>query len=57
LLFNAGQAAQTFMLPAPPAGNGWICRFDTACGIPEGQVPGSGLALALAASSAALLEC
>ncbi|MGC1387155.1 MAG: glycogen debranching protein GlgX [Steroidobacteraceae bacterium] len=56
LLFNAGQAEQRFVLPPPPAGRGWICRFDTAFGTPEGQAPGSGSCFALAAHSAALLE-
>jgi glycogen operon protein len=56
LLFNAGDAEQAFILP-PPGGKGWICRFDTAGGAPQGPGPGAGLFHPLAASSVALLEC
>jgi isoamylase len=57
LLLNAGESAQGFALPALPAGNPWICRFDTA--IDTLNWPRSDISspYPLAASSAVLLEC
>ncbi|MGO8829975.1 MAG: glycogen debranching protein GlgX [Steroidobacteraceae bacterium] len=57
LLFNAEASALSFVLPAPPAGGLWSCRFDTARENPEAQCSGIGSLYALAASSTALLEC
>ncbi len=56
LLFNASHLPQEFRLPPPPAGEHWICRFDTA----QDTVPAAGGVLdryPLIARSLVLLEC
>ena len=57
LLLNAGDAAQTFILPAAPADEPWIRQFDTAIGSLEAASLGQACDYRLEASSAALLEC
>jgi glycogen operon protein len=57
LLLNASDSAQAFTVPAPPAGDPWICRFDTAWDGPEVQGQSIGSPYPLAANSAVLLEC
>jgi len=57
LLLNAGASDQGFVLPALPAGNSWICRFDTARDTltePKSDILSP---YPLSASSAVLLEC
>jgi glycogen operon protein len=57
LLLNAGDSAQTFSLPAAPAGAPWIRQFDTALDSLETMSLGNTREYRLDASSAALLEC
>ncbi len=57
LLLNADASAQPFVLPAPPAGGLWSCRFDTAHENPGARCADIGSTYTLVASSAALLEC
>jgi isoamylase len=57
LLLNAGDSAQTFSLPAAPAGEPWIRQFDTALDTFEAMSLGRAPDYRLDASSAALLEC
>jgi glycogen operon protein len=57
LLVNAGDAEQAFILPAPPGGNPWILRFDTARDLPPETSWAIESPYPLAVSSAALLEC
>jgi isoamylase len=57
LLFNAADSAQPFILPAPPARDPWVCRFDTAHDGPPAQSFDGGQPYPLASNSAALLEC
>ncbi len=57
LLLNADASALPFVLPAPPAGGLWSCRFDTARENLETHCAGVGSPYTLAASSTALLEC
>jgi isoamylase len=57
LLLNAGDSAQTFTLPAAPAGEPWICQFDTLLDTREAKSLGAAQEYRLDASSAALLEC
>ena len=57
LLFNAADSVLAFVLPALPAGDPWICRFDTAREHPAEQTHNSAPSYPLAANSAALLEC
>ncbi len=57
LLLNAGDSAQTFTLPAAPAGEPWIRQFDTAVDGLEATSLGHAREYRLEASSAALLEC
>jgi isoamylase len=57
LLLNAEDSAAPFTLPPPPAGDLWICRFDTARDLPEAPGLKVESPYMLAASSAALLEC
>ena len=57
LLFNAGKAAQTFMLPPAPAHEPWIRQFDTAVESLETMSLGRARDYRLEAGSAALLEC
>ena len=57
LLVNAGDGAQVFSLPAAPAGEPWICQFDTAQDMRESKSLGQAREYCLESSSAALLEC
>ncbi len=57
LLVNGGDVAQTFALPAAPAGEPWICQFDTAHDAPESRSLGHAQDYRLDSSSVALLEC
>ena len=57
LLLNAGDAPQTFALPAAPADAPWIRQFDTALDALETASLGAARDYRLDASSAALLEC
>jgi isoamylase len=57
LLINAADSLLAFVLPALPAGDPWICRFDTAREHPAEQTDNSSPSYPLAANSAALLEC
>ena len=57
LLVNAGDAPQIFFLPPAPAGEPWICQFDTAREARESKSLGQAREYRLEASSAALLEC
>jgi isoamylase len=57
LLLNAGEASQTFVLPAAPAGQPWIRHFDTTMDSIEATSLGPANEYRLDASSAALLEC
>ena len=57
LLVNAGDSAQIFSLPAAPAGEPWICQFDTALDMRESKSLGKTREYRLEASSMALLEC
>ena len=57
LLVNAGDSAQVFSLPAAPAGEPWICQFDTALEMRESKSLGKTREYRLDASSMALLEC
>ncbi|MGC1522063.1 MAG: glycogen debranching protein GlgX [Steroidobacteraceae bacterium] len=57
LLVNAGDAAQIFSLPAAPAGEPWICQFDTAQDMHESKSLGQAREYRLEGSSAVLLEC
>ncbi|MGB6306723.1 MAG: glycogen debranching protein GlgX, partial [Steroidobacteraceae bacterium] len=57
LLLNAGDSAQTFCLPAAPAGEPWIRQFDTALDVCEAMSLGQARDYRLEVSSAALLEC
>jgi len=56
LLVNAGDAAQTFILPASADGP-WICIFDTSLAQLGAQSLGTRKDYSLTARSAALLEC
>jgi isoamylase len=55
LLLNAGESAEAFALPPPPAD--WICRFDTGRPTDEALELKVESPYRLAASSAVLLEC
>jgi glycogen operon protein len=57
LLVNAGESAQTFVLPAAPADEPWIRQFDTALDSFEAMGLGRAREYRLDASSVALLEC
>ena len=57
LLLNAGKSAQTFSLPAAPAGEPWIRQVDTALDTQVPQGLGHALEYRLEAGSVALLEC
>jgi glycogen operon protein len=57
LLVNGGDGAQTFALPAAPAGEPWICQFDTAHDARESRSLGHAHEYHLDSSSVALLEC
>ena len=57
LLLNADGSAQTFALPATPAGEPWIRQFDTALDAYAAMSLGQARDYRLDASSAALLEC
>jgi glycogen operon protein len=57
LLVNGGDGAQTFALPAAPAGEPWICQFDTAHDARESRSLGAAHDYRLDSSSVALLEC
>ena len=56
LLVNAGDAPQTFLLPAAADGP-WICVFDTSLAELDAKSLGSRKDYPLTARSAALLEC
>jgi glycogen operon protein len=56
LLVNAGEAAQTFVLPASADGP-WICLFDTSLGALGANSLGTVKDYSLTARSVALLEC
>jgi isoamylase len=57
LLLNAEGSAQTFVLPATPAGEPWIRQFDTGLDTYAALSLGQARDYRLDASSAALLEC
>jgi isoamylase len=57
LLLNAGDAQQAFILPAPPGGNRWILKFDTARDRLDETSQAVESPYPLASSSAVLLEC
>jgi isoamylase len=57
LLLNAGDTAQTFRLPVPPAGAPWICLFDTTGPTMDARSLGGSADYLLGARSTALLEC
>jgi hypothetical protein len=56
LLVNAGEAAQSFALPASADGP-WICLFDTTAGAVGAKSLGVAKDYLLTARSVALLEC
>jgi isoamylase len=57
LLVNAGDSAQTFVLPPAPVNEPWIRQFDTALDTCEATSLGHARDYRLDASSVALLEC
>ena len=57
LLFNAGETAQTFSLPAPPADKPWVRQLDSSLDRLEPMSLGHARTYRVEASSVALLEC
>ena len=57
LLINAGETAQTFSLPAPPADKPWVRQLDSSLDTLEPMSLGHARTYRVEASSVALLEC
>jgi isoamylase len=57
LLVNAGDLAQTFLLPTAPADEPWIRQFDTALDAQAAKALGHASEYRLEGGSVALLEC